>query len=77
MPDETGWRLDTIFANVSASWDVVKFEAVELVLQPMDLLAICNHLGAEAAQLFHDLINDKLRVTSYLKSSDAQLDGDA
>jgi hypothetical protein len=56
---------------------VVKFETVELVFQPTDLLAIHNHLGAEVAQLFYDLINDKSQVTPDLKSSDAQFDGDA
>jgi hypothetical protein len=44
---------------VEPSWDVVKLEAVELVLQLMDLLAIHSHLGTEAARLFHDLVNDK------------------
>jgi hypothetical protein len=55
----------------SPSWDVVKFETIELVLQPADLLAICGHLRAEAARLFCDLINDKSRVAPDLKSSDA------
>jgi hypothetical protein len=40
-------------------------------------LAIRSHLGAEAARLFHDLIKNKSRVAPDLKSSDAQLDGDA
>jgi hypothetical protein len=30
---------------VEPSWDVVKLETIELVLQLTDLLAICSHLG--------------------------------
>jgi hypothetical protein len=61
---------------IEPSWDVVKFETVELVFQPTDLLAIRSHLGAKAAQLFHHLINNKSRVASDLKSLNAQLVGD-
>jgi hypothetical protein len=55
---------------------MVELEAVEPVLQLVDLLAICGHLGAATARFFHDLIDDQLRDTMDLKPSDAQLDGD-
>jgi hypothetical protein len=56
---------------------VVKFEAIELVLQPMDFLVIRGHLGVVVALVFHNLVDDELRVTSDIQTSDAQLDGDA
>ena len=34
---------------VEASRDVIEFQAVELVLQPSDLLAVRGHLGVVAA----------------------------
>ena len=57
--------------------DVIKFEAVELVLQPSDFLAVRSHLGVVAAGLLHDLVDDQLGVTSDVEALDAQLDGDA
>jgi hypothetical protein len=54
--------LPTCRLLLKPSWDVLKFKTIEVVFQPTDLMAIRNHLGAEAAQLFHDLINDKSRV---------------
>ena len=62
---------------VEVSWDVIEFEAVELVLQPSNLLAVRNHLGIMAARLLHDLVDDQLRVALDVEASDAQLDGDA
>ena len=62
---------------VEAPWDVIEFEAVEFVLYPSDLLAVCNHLGIVAAGLLHDLVDDQLGVASDVEASDAQLDGDA
>ena len=43
---------------VEASWDVIEFEAVKLVLQPSDFLAVRSHLGVVAARLLHDLVDD-------------------
>ena len=34
---------------IEAPWDVIEFEAIELVLQPLDFLAVCSHLGIMAA----------------------------
>jgi hypothetical protein len=56
---------------------VVELEAIKLILQLSDLLAVCGHLGVEAARLFNDLVNDKMRVTPNVESSNAQLNGDA
>ena len=62
---------------IEAPWDVIEFEAVEFVLQPLDLLAVRSHLGVVAARLLHDLVDDQLGVTLDVKASDAQLDGDS
>ena len=62
---------------VEAPWDVIEFEAVELVFQSSDFLVVRSHLGVVAAGLLHDLVNDQLRVTPNVEASDAQLDGDA
>jgi hypothetical protein len=43
---------------------VVELKAIDLILHLSDLLAVGSHLGVEAAQLFHDLVDDKSRVTS-------------
>ena len=43
---------------IELSWDVIEFEAVELVLQPSDFLAVHNHLGIVAARLLHDLVDN-------------------
>ena len=56
---------------------MIKFEAVEFVLQPSDFLVVCSHLGIVIARLLHDLVDDQLGVTPDVKASDAQLDGDA
>jgi hypothetical protein len=37
---------------------MVELEAIKLVLQLMDLLAIRSHLSTVATGLFHDLIDD-------------------
>ena len=34
---------------IEASWDVIEFEAVEFVLQPLDFLAVRSHLGVMIA----------------------------
>ena len=58
---------------VEAPWDVIEFEAIELVLQPSDFLAVRSHLGIVVARLLHDLVDDQLGVTLDVKASDAQL----
>ena len=62
---------------VEAPWDVIEFQAIEPVLQPSDLLALCYHLGVMAARLLHDLVYDQLGVPSDVEALDAQLDGDS
>ena len=45
----TGRRLCKCVGRlVEAPWDVIEFEAVELILQPSDFLAVRNHLGVMA-----------------------------
>ena len=56
---------------------MIELEAVESILQPSDFLVVCLHLGVVAARLLHDLVDDQLRVALDIKSSDAQLNGDA
>ena len=62
---------------VEAPWDVIEFEAIKFILQPSDLLVVHSHLDIVAAGLLHDLVDDQLGVTSDVKASDAQLDGDS
>jgi hypothetical protein len=42
-----------------------------------DLLVVHGHLGVQVARLFHDLVNDKPRVTANVESLNAQLNGNA
>ena len=56
---------------------MIELETIELVLQLVDFLAICSHLGVVAAQLLHDLVDDQLGVAPDVEASDTQLDGDA
>ena len=56
---------------IEAPRDVIEFEAVEFVLQTSDLLTVCLHLGVVAARLFHDLVDDQLRVAPDVEASDA------
>ena len=34
---------------VEVPWDVIEFEAIELVLQPLDFLVVRSHLGVMVA----------------------------
>ena len=43
---------------IEAPWDVIEFEAIEFVLQSLDLLVVRNHLGIVAARLLLDLVDD-------------------
>ena len=54
---------------------MIEFKAVEFVLQPLNFLVVCSHLGVMTAQLLHDLVDDQLGVTSDVEVLDAQLDG--
>jgi hypothetical protein len=54
--EDAGFALDRMpsllvcrLLDCPLSWDVVKFEASEVVLQPTDFLAIRGHLGVVAA----------------------------
>ena len=62
---------------VEVPWDVIEFEAVEFVLQPLDFFAVRGHLGIVTARLLHDLVDDQLGVTPDVEALDAQLDGNA
>ena len=62
---------------IEAPWDVIEFEAVELVLQSSDFLVVHNHLGIMVARLLHDLVDNQLGVTSDVEASDPQLHGNA
>ena len=68
----TGHRLRKCVSRlVEAPWDVIEFEAIELVLQLADFLAVSSHLGVVVAGLLHDLVDDQLGVTSDVEASDA------
>ena len=55
--------------------NVVELEAIKLVLQLANFLAICSHLGVMAARLLHDLVDDQLGVALDIEASDIELDG--
>jgi hypothetical protein len=55
---------------------VAELEAIKLILQLPNLLAVRGHLGVEAARLLHDLVDYEPRVAPNVESSDAQLNGD-
>ena len=55
----------------------MQIDPLEFVLELAHLLAVCCHEGAFAGGLLHDLVNDQLRVTAYVESRSAELDGDA
>ena len=62
---------------VETPWNVVELKAVKLVLQLVDFLVVCSHLGAVAARLLHDLVDDQLGVTPDVEAPDTKLEGDA
>jgi hypothetical protein len=57
--------------------DVVELEAVKLVLEAPHLLAVGFHLGITTARALHDLIDHELGVTSNVKVSNPELDGNS
>jgi hypothetical protein len=61
---------------VRPSGNMVELEAIKLIFQEADRLAVCRHLRFVIARLFHDLVYDQLRVTSDIELSDPKLGGD-
>ena len=55
--------------------DVMQLDPLEFVLKLSHLLAVCCHEGAFVG-LFHDLVDDRLRVAANVESRSAKLDGD-
>jgi hypothetical protein len=49
---------------------VVELKAVELVLQALNLIAVGFHLRVAAVGVLHDLVDDKLRVTTSVEAPD-------
>lgn len=68
-----GWLIGGL---VVTPCNVVELEAMELVFQTLELLAIHLHLGVVVARCLHYLVNDEQRVTSDVKSLDSKLDHD-
>ena len=56
---------------------MMQFDHLEFVLELAHLLVVCYHEGAFARGLFHDLVNDQLRVAADVESRSTELDGDA
>jgi len=54
---------------------VDELEAVEFILKPTYLLAVCLHFWVVAAGGLHHLIDDKLGVASNVEASNSRLDG--
>ena len=57
--------------TVVASSDVDELEAVELVLESTDFLAVCLHFWVMAARGLHHLVDDELGVASDVEASDS------
>ena len=55
----------------------MQLDPSELALELAHLLAVCHHEGAFVGGLLHDLIDDKLRVTTNIESCSTKFDGDA
>ena len=53
-----------------------EFEAVELVLESTDFLAVHLHFQVVAVRGFHYLVDDELGVASNVEASNSKLDGD-
>jgi hypothetical protein len=62
---------------IVASEDMMKFKAVELLLEFPYLLAVYRHAGVAIIRLPHDLIDDELRVLMDVEPLDPDLDSDA
>ena len=60
---------------VVASGDVDELEAMELVLESTDFLAVRLHFRVMAARGFHHLVDDELGVASNVEASNSKLSG--
>jgi hypothetical protein len=50
------------------SSDMVEFKPIELVFQAPNFVAVGIHLRVAAVGVLHDLVDDKLRVTTSVKA---------
>jgi hypothetical protein len=55
---------------------VVELDAIELVLEGPQGLAVHLNFFVMAARVFHDLVDHELRVPPHVEAFDAYLDGD-
>jgi hypothetical protein len=55
---------------------VVKFYAIELVLEGSHGLAVRLHLVVMTARILHDLVDHELRVSPHVEALDACLNGE-
>jgi hypothetical protein len=62
---------------IVSSEDMMELEAVELLLQPPNLLSVCRHAGVTVVQLSDDLADDELRVIADVKLLNPELGGDS
>jgi hypothetical protein len=65
-----GYLSQLVRSLVVASGDVVELEPIELVLQAPNLIAVGFHLRVAEVGVLHDLVNDELRVTASVETSD-------
>jgi hypothetical protein len=63
-----GYLSQLICSLVVLSGDVVELESVELVFQAPNLVAVGLHLPVTAVGVIHDLVDDKLRVTTSVEA---------
>jgi hypothetical protein len=57
--------------------DMMKFKDIKLLLKLSNLLMVRHHTGITRVRFPHDLVGDKLRVTTDIKLLDPKLGGDA
>jgi hypothetical protein len=53
--------------------DIMKFETIELLPEIYDLLSVCHYEGVTVVRHPHDLVDDKLRVTTDVKPLNPEL----
>jgi hypothetical protein len=63
-----GYLSQLIRSLVVPSSDVVELEPVELFFQAPNFLAVGLHLPVTTVGVLHDLVNDKLRVTTSVEA---------
>jgi hypothetical protein len=63
-----GYFSQLIRSLVVPSSDVVELHPVELVFQASNFIAVGLHLPVAAMGVLHDLVNDKLRVTTSVEA---------